>query len=138
MITLIKKDLFTATGSLAHCVSEDLHMGKGIAVEFKQRFGNVDYLKSQNSTPGGLAILPYNKDFIYYLVTKEKYYGKPSYETVQSSLLLMKQHAVNNQVSTINMPKIGCGLDRLEWSKVEKMLMGIFKDTEIRINVYYI
>lgn len=33
--------------SLAHCVSVDLCMGKGIAVEFKKRFGRVDELKKQ-------------------------------------------------------------------------------------------
>ena len=42
-------DLFScpATASLAHCVSEDMHMGKGIAVAFKTRFKGVTQLKAQ-------------------------------------------------------------------------------------------
>lgn len=42
-------DLFSCpkTASLAHCVSADLRMGKGIASTFKQRFGGVDELKEQ-------------------------------------------------------------------------------------------
>lgn len=42
-------DLFTSppTASLAHCVSEDLHMGKGIATIFKKEFGRVGELKAQ-------------------------------------------------------------------------------------------
>jgi len=138
MITLTRKDLFTASGSLAHCVSEDLEMGKGIAVEFKNRFGHVDDLQAQNAKPGGLAVLSYNNDFIYYLVTKEKYYGKPTYETLLSSLLEMKLHAAKHKVKSISMPKIGCGLDRLEWPEVEKMLLAVFKDTDIRINIFYL
>lgn len=42
-------DLFTSppTASLAHCVSEDFHMGKGIATLFKKEFGRVGELKAQ-------------------------------------------------------------------------------------------
>ena len=34
--------------SLAHCVSADMRMGKGIAVEFKKRYGHVEELKEQS------------------------------------------------------------------------------------------
>ncbi len=45
----VKGDLFKcpSSASLAHCVSEDLHMGKGIATIFKKEFGRVGELKSQ-------------------------------------------------------------------------------------------
>lgn len=45
----VKGDLFTKSGAedaLAHCVSKDLNMGKGIATEFKRRFGKVAELKA--------------------------------------------------------------------------------------------
>jgi len=41
-------DLFTANCSLAHCVGADFRMGMGIAVKFRDLFGQVDYLKQQN------------------------------------------------------------------------------------------
>ena len=36
-------DLFSASEDfcLVHCVSRDFHMGKGIALEFRNRFGRV-------------------------------------------------------------------------------------------------
>ena len=45
----VRGDLFScpATASLAHCVSEDMAMGKGIAIVFKKRFGGVRELKEQ-------------------------------------------------------------------------------------------
>lgn len=45
----VRGDLFSCptTASLAHCVSADLCMGKGIANVFKQRFGGVEELKKQ-------------------------------------------------------------------------------------------
>ena len=46
---IIQCDLFEAplTASLAHCVSEDMHMGKGIAVTFKEKFRRVGELLGQ-------------------------------------------------------------------------------------------
>ncbi len=43
-------NLFTAleSVSLGHCVSRDFVMGKGIAQEFKSRFGRVQELKQQS------------------------------------------------------------------------------------------
>ena len=45
----VKGDLFScpSTTSLAHCISADCHMGKGIAVIFKKKFGGVKELLSQ-------------------------------------------------------------------------------------------
>ena len=42
----VKGDLFSCPASafLVHCVSEDMHMGKGIATLFKQKFGGVGEL----------------------------------------------------------------------------------------------
>lgn len=47
-LRIVSGDLFTADCSLAHCVAADFRMGMGIAVKFKEMFGQVDYLKSQN------------------------------------------------------------------------------------------
>uniref|UniRef100_A0A3P9QJ44 Uncharacterized protein n=1 Tax=Poecilia reticulata TaxID=8081 RepID=A0A3P9QJ44_POERE len=49
-INYVIGDLFTASNheSLAHCVSRDLRMGKGIAVLFKNNFGRTSELKEVN------------------------------------------------------------------------------------------
>ena len=47
--TEIRGDLFTTSDdtSLAHCVSTDLSMSKGIAKLFRDKFGGVNELKKQ-------------------------------------------------------------------------------------------
>lgn len=47
----VRGNLFTCPRdtSLAHCISEDVHMGKGIAVTFKKNFGGVDELRRQGN-----------------------------------------------------------------------------------------
>ncbi|CAH3017801.1 unnamed protein product [Porites evermanni] len=122
--------------SLAHCISADVRMGKGIAVSFKTKFGGVDELKSQGQKPGGVAILRRGNRHIYYLVTKEKYFHKPTYPSLQSSLQAMKGHCVSHGVTSLSMPMIGCGLDGLEWPKVRNIIEEVFQDTDINITVY--
>jgi len=82
-------------------------MGKGIAVDFKRKFGKVQDLIAQNKVVGEMALLKHKDRYVYYLVTKERYWNKPTYQTLTSSLEKMRDHAVNNGVKMISMPKIG-------------------------------
>lgn len=41
-------------------------------------------------------------------------------------------------VKYLAMPKIGCGLDRLQWSKVREIIKEEFKDLDIEIEVRYL
>jgi O-acetyl-ADP-ribose deacetylase (regulator of RNase III) len=90
----------------------------------------------QNKVVGEVALLKHKERFVYYLVTKERYWNKPTYQTLTSSLEKMRDHAVNNGVKMICMPKIGCGLDKLEWYKVRWNIKQTFKGTGIKLFVY--
>ncbi|KAG7472574.1 hypothetical protein MATL_G00110060 [Megalops atlanticus] len=134
----VKGDLFScpADESLAHCISEDCRMGAGIAVLFKRKFAGVDELKAQRKTPGECAVLRRGQRFVYYLITKKKASQKPTYDTLRQSLQAMKAHCLENGVTSLSMPRIGCGLDRLKWDKVSVMIEEVFQDTNISITVY--
>ena len=41
-------------------------------------------------------------------------------------------------IKKLAMPKIGCGLDRLQWSKVRENIKEAFKDIDIEIVVKYL
>ncbi len=126
------------TDSLAHCVAEDMNMGRGIAVIFKEKFGNVDKLLKQSPKTGSMVYLKTNKRYIYYLVTKKRSYGKPTLRTLEESLQSLKKHALSVEIKCIAMPKIGCGLDQLDWSDVKNLINRVFEDTEINIKIYVI
>ncbi|KAK4872808.1 hypothetical protein RN001_014837 [Aquatica leii] len=133
----IQEDLFNlpSTFSLAHCVAEDMSMGSGIAVQFSQKFKRRDDLYQQRQRQGGLAILEDNGRFIYYLVTKKLSNGKPTTYTMWNSLQKMQQHIQKHNVKNLAIPRIGCGLDRLEWSEVKAMIEYTFRDTDVHITV---
>uniref|UniRef100_A0A5F9CDT7 ADP-ribose glycohydrolase OARD1 n=2 Tax=Leporidae TaxID=9979 RepID=A0A5F9CDT7_RABIT len=137
-ITYVKGDLFACpkTDSLAHCISEDCRMGAGIAVLFKKKFGGVQELLNQQKKSGEVAVLKRDGRYIYYLITKKRASHKPTYENLQKSLEAMKSHCLRNGVTDLSMPRIGCGLDRLQWENVSAIIEEVFEATDIKITVY--
>ena len=133
----INGDLFsTNIKQLAHCVSLDLKMDKGIALQFKKKYENVDYLKSQNVKIGQVGILYYNDISIYYLVTKEKYYYKPTLENLKCCLCNLKNILIHNKQIELAIPYIACGLDKMKWSDVSKLIQDILVNSGISVTVY--
>jgi hypothetical protein len=132
-------DLFLSNDqseSLCHCVSEDLSMSKGIAVLFKDKFGGITDLKMQKVKVGSIAVLSRDNRFIYYLITKAKYWQKPTMFDLERSLRSLRIHCGNNNVSQLSMPRIACGLDRLKWTEVKQLIISVFEDFPIRIKVF--
>lgn len=85
---------------------------------------------------GEVAVLKRQERFIYYLITKERYFDKPTHDDLKSSLSFMKSHSLDCGVSAISMPRIGCGLDGLKWSAVRAVILDVFKDTALKVTVY--
>ncbi|CAL1606586.1 unnamed protein product [Knipowitschia caucasica] len=137
-ITYVSGNLFSCSKdeSLAHCISQDFRMGAGIAVRFKKEFGGVAELKGQQKQMGQCAVLKDGRRYVYYLITKTRYYQKPTYDSLKRSLEDMKSHCIANGVSKVSMPRIGCGLDKLAWRRVAEILKEVFESSNISITVY--
>ncbi len=136
LLEYVKEDLFSSATSLCHCVSSDFHMSAGIATTFKKKFGHQHELKLSNVKIGNVAVLKNKDRCIYYLVTKQYYYEKPTMKSLRSCLEKMCKHAVEEGIDIISMPRIGCGLDKLKWNEVEKLLHEVFSESNIKIKVY--
>ncbi|KAJ8964160.1 hypothetical protein NQ314_005087 [Rhamnusium bicolor] len=121
--------------SLAHCVSADMHMSKGIARSFKKKFQSQDFLLSQQQGPGGVAFLSDSSRYIYYLVTKKHFSDKPTYDGLYLSLLHLKTVVLTHGVTKLTIPALGCGLDGLEWPRVRSIILSCFADTDLEILV---
>ena len=123
----------------AHCISLDCKMGAGIAVPIKKKF-HLSSLKdtidsSPLPVPVGTAVY---HNGVYNLITKKKYHGKPTYDTLTKSLVSMLLHMEQQKIYKVVMPKIGCGLDRLQWPKVREIIKDVFQNfDEAEILVCY-
>jgi len=125
---------------LAHCISGDYALGAGIAKQIDQAFGMKDMLKTRwrfidYDSCGPICLTCAN---VYNLVTKPKFWNKPTLGTLREALLSMRRNAETDGVKKIAMPKIGCGLDRLNWEDVKKIIMEIFDDMDVEILVCYL
>ena len=137
------RDLFSVPEDyyLAHCISADFGMGKGIVVEFNKRFDMKsklqrkypDYLNQYtHHRIGGDCIL---EGQVLNLITKKRYFHKPTIITMKIALQKMKKICAENNITKIAMPTIGAGLDRLAWSAVLDQIHMIFDDIDIEILV---
>lgn len=139
----IKADLFTITDAyFMQCISADFKMGAGIAVEFNKRFNNK--LKTCRSFPHYMQY--YDKllrargdciltDNVLNLVTKRRFFEKPTYKSMEEALHQAKEICVSKGIKKIALPRIGCGLDKLDWTRVSQTIKDIFSDTDVELIV---
>ena len=126
----------SSTTALGHCISHDCALSKGVAKEFRERFGGINIIREQSARVGEVAVLKHHDRVIYCLVTKWLYFQKPKLGAVASALREMKSHMLSNGISQVSLPKISSGLDKIPWYKVEGKLKEIFKDSPITVYVY--
>lgn len=140
------RDLFSVPNDyyLAHCISADFKLGAGIAVQFNKKYNCRDRLfnlfpssrtlywdKLQDRFKGICVVT----DPVYNLITKRNYWDKPTLFTMRNALNWMKEDCEIRGIKKIAMPMIGCGLDKLKWDDVSKIIKDVFKDTDIEILV---
>lgn len=144
-----KRNLFTMPKDyvLAHCISADFALGAGIAKEFDKRLKARQKLfqvfpnswtyrwdKTKEKYRGGSIIL--FGDYIFFnLITKRNYWDKPTLTTIKNALTWMREQCDNHNIKKLAMPRLGCGLDKQNWSDVKALIEETFKDTDIEILV---
>lgn len=143
-----QRDLFTVPTDhiLVHCISADFAMGAGIAKEFTRRGVKARLIeKFQGLIEIGDCLITATTGWQleFNLVTKKKYWQKPTYNSLKAALINAKLYSLmvadkgveKPKPVKLAMPRIGCGLDRLEWSKVKVIIEEVFADTDIEILV---
>lgn len=129
------KDLFTvdSTYYLAQCISADFGMGRGIAIAFNDHFDMKNKLiaKYGRRAPRCPTCLLY--DHVFNLVTKQRYWGKPTYDTMRHALVEMRDYVRELNIKKIAMPRIGCGLDKLDWVRVKELIEEVFANVDVEI-----
>jgi O-acetyl-ADP-ribose deacetylase (regulator of RNase III) len=132
--------------AVAHCIAADLNWGSGVApIIIREMFDaekscrykcstNPDGVKSELKVGEILAVKPsgHNTTLVN-LITKLRSSYKPTYEHLTESLVTLKNYMNLNGLTTVYMPKIGCGIDMLKWEVVSQIVKGVFANTNISI-----
>ncbi|CAI2162646.1 6942_t:CDS:1 [Funneliformis geosporum] len=136
-----KGDLFTdspSTDALAHCVSRDLRMGKGIADFFKKKFNGVENLKAQKCEVGQVAYLQRDGRYIFYVITKSGVYDKPAQKDFENSLIELRRMCEKFGVKGLSIPRIGTGLDGLSLEFVRNSINKAFEGSSVNVTMFYL
>lgn len=136
----IYKNLFTMDEkyTLGQAISLDCEMGEGIAVEFNKQFKGMkrfllNKIEKENLKFPVTILYDKDKQLVFNLITKKKYNGKPTYATIYYAIKQMKDLCIEHNIKYLALPKIGCGLDRLQWGEVREMIQQEFQDIDIEI-----
>lgn len=127
MVKTKKMDLFTIGEEyhLAHCVSADFAMGAGIAVEFQRRFRIREQISGELPESVPMVI---KTGRVFNLVTKKMSWMKPTYPSFIESVKMLKRQMDTYGITKIAMPKIGCGIDGLDFGVVKEHILNTFDD----------
>jgi len=99
--------------SIAHCISADLKMSKGIALDIKKKtYGDATNILSKlNPQVGQVIPTRINNKLIYHLITKEKFYHKPTIYTIKIALANLKTCMILNKNFNSSILKLASVLD---------------------------
>lgn len=145
----INKDLFDIPSdyALAHCISADFALGAGIAKEFDKRFNcreklfgicDKSFAPRWDAIPKqyrGNCLITSNEPIIFNLITKRNYWDKPTLETIENALDMMRIGCEVCKVNKLAMPRIGCGLDKQKWADIKPLIEKVFANTDVEIVV---
>jgi len=116
-------------------------MGKGLALQFKNKYPNmfVSYKKicKQNLlTVGKLQIIKEGNKRILNFPTKKHWKEKSEYEYIKIGLKKLKNNYKKLEISSIAIPMIGTGEGGLDKKEVIKIIKEILSDTDMEIELY--
>ena len=134
-----KRSIFESNMPIAHTISADRAMKKGFAESISKRYPELrHFCNSIHANINDILIFtdPKSGQIIYNLITKQRYFQKPTSDAIFNTLSEMKDHAIANNIRSIAMPKIACGFDKMNWEEVSKIIVDVFQHSGITIFVY--
>jgi len=107
-------------------------MGKGLALEFKQKYPKVfsDYehmCRRGDLKPGVLHTYQLEDGkWVVNFPTKTAWRQPSKIEYIRSGLPVLSEFVLLNAIASIAIPALGCGLGGLSWSSVKREIETVF------------
>lgn len=147
MIEYKTGDIFSAgTQAIVNTVNCVGVMGRGLALQFKQRFPDnfkayAAACKQQAVNPGKMLVyrLPTTNtpQYIINFPTKRHWRNASRMEDIASGLNDLVQVIHDQRITSIAIPPLGCGLGGLDWSEVRQTLETALADlTSVQVVVF--
>lgn len=133
------------TEALVNTVNTVGVMGKGIALQFKERFpGNfkiyADACKKGEVRVGKMLVVRENtlngEKIIVNFPTKTEWFKKSQYRYIEEGLIDLAKVIAEHKIKSIAIPPLGCGNGGLKWDMVQPMMdqyLGHLAQVDIQI-----
>lgn len=142
MVTFVKGDIFKSSAQVltntVNCVGV---MGKGVALEFKNRypkmFGDYKAKCDQGEVKPGQPYL-WEDDSVQILnfPTKRSWRDNSLLQDIEDGLKHLAGSYEQMGIQSIAMPALGCGLGGLKWSEVQPLIvkhLGALPDLDVYV-----
>lgn len=120
-------------------------MGKGIALQFKEKFPEnyhayVAACKKEEVQIGKMFVTEVNRmDGLRYIINfpTKKHWRYPSrIEYIRSGLLDLQKVITEKNIQSIALPPLGCGNGGLDWNEVKPLIQNLLGDLPVAITVF--
>lgn len=142
MLTYIKGDLLNSPAQvLVNTVNTVGVMGKGIALDFKNRYPEMFrvYQKecdSKNLDVGKLVLWKDNEKWVLLFPTKKHWRLPSKIEYIEKGLDKFVQSYEMLGIESIAFPRLGCGNGGLDWNTVRPIMEKYLKSLPIHVYIY--
>lgn len=137
LIVIDQRDLFEGIKKddvIMHCISRDGALSQGFAKQLVSKFGYRDELLMLGKEKA--ILLEHNGQKILHLITKDKKYDKPTLKTLKEALIEGVDILMLNKEKSVIFPKIGAGLDKLDFAKVKNIINEVFQNKGIKLKLF--
>ncbi|KAL4108059.1 hypothetical protein QTP88_018316 [Uroleucon formosanum] len=83
-----------------------------------------------------VAHIQYNENSIAFIITKELCQQTTTFETFYKCIINLRIFCEENNITKIELPRVGNKLNKLNWEKVRAIIRYIFKNSKIKIIIY--
>ena len=115
-------------------------MGAGLAKQMAQRYPVMlaEYKEacSNKLYQPGRVHLHTTEPFIINFPTKDQWTDSSRLEWIESGLIHLKDFIDFKEISLISIPKIGCGLGKLDWHDVRQLIVYILGYTNCKYQIF--
>ena len=129
-------DLLDFPHSIAHCISADSKLGAGLAKQIKEYF--LRYFPTKKEYKQQILHAQYlgHDKFLFHLIVKPRFFHKPTYRSLRKALLALRDQMNFYRIDKLGIPNLSCGLDKLDWTEVQKIIHETFRDSKLELPVF--
>jgi O-acetyl-ADP-ribose deacetylase (regulator of RNase III) len=142
MIKYLEGDLFKSPAQvIVNTVNTVGVMGKGIALEYKNRYPNMfekyrEYCDKKKIQIGKLMLWYEPDHWILLFPTKEHWRNPSKLRYIEEGLVKFVNTYADKNIVSIAFPRLGCGNGELNWDEVKPLMEKYLKPLPIDVYIY--